>query len=231
MIKPNVSTFKLPLLFVMMLIIVSCEEEQELNVSLSKSGSVRVYILTGGQDFDEALVRISSESATRIDIVSEGYAGPNGVYESEKLYPGIYRCELTVRKGALIYNKTVNFHVNPSETTNLELNPLNNSGDLKVTVIDVLEAPIEGIHVALIPHHDYTAITYAQMEETAWYQGTTNSNGEVTFTGAPVLDYYYGTYTLFIYYDEEHFEHINYNLYIESGKLTERTIQTDLQNP
>ena len=102
------------------------------------------------------------------------------------------------------------------------------AGTLTVTVTNMEDEPIEDIHVALIPHYYYFDYSYEQMQEEAWFQGTTGSSGAVTFEKVPENIEYYNEYSVFIYYDEENYEYQNKGIYIRKDEHEKMTFKVDL---
>ena len=96
----------------------------------------------------------------------------------------------------------------------MELNPIANSGTLQVNVLNPEDEPVENIHVAMIPHYHYDNYTYEHMQEEAWFQGTTGSDGMVTFEQVPANDINYNSYAVFVYHDEDNYEYPGKSYYI-----------------
>ena len=66
------------------------------------------------------------------------------------------------------------------------------------------------------------------MQEEACFQGSTGSDGIITFEQVPANDINYNSYTVFVYYDEDNYEYPGKTYYIHRNHLTEITVHVDL---
>lgn len=87
---------------------------------------------------------------------------------------------------------------------------------------------MEDIYIAMIPHYQYNNYTYEAMQEEAWYQAPTGSDGVVTFEQVPANTINYNSYTVFVYYDEDNYAYPPNSYYIYRDQVTEITVNVDL---
>lgn len=80
----------------------------------------------------------------------------------------------------------------------------------------------------MIPHYHQDDYAYEQMQEEEWFNGTTGSNGEVTFKQIPTNDIHYNSYTVFVYYDEANYAYPSNSYYIHRNQVTEITVHVNL---
>jgi hypothetical protein len=66
------------------------------------------------------------------------------------------------------------------------------------------------------------------MQEEAWFQGSTGSEGTVTFEQVPANSIDSNSYTVFLYYDENNYAYPPNSYYIYRDQGTEITVNVSL---
>jgi hypothetical protein len=217
---------KRTLIFLLLAVsLLSCEE----NDDLGDSGKVKIKAVDLNNDpLSGAEVRIYSPEENQNGVIFEDSTNASGICNVGKLLPDEYRYMVTARVDNRTYWEVRYFQVIAGERKTIEATPVAYSGTLTFTVTDMQDEIIEGIQVALIPHFRYNDYTYEQMQEEAWYQGTTDSSGEVTFERVPANVKYSNEYSVFIYYDEDNFTYPYKGIYLSKGDHRQITLKVDL---
>ena len=206
-------------------VLLSCEE----NDDLGDSGKVKVKAVDLNNDpLSGAEVRIYSPEENQNGVIFEDSTNASGICNVGKLLPDEYRYMVTARVDNRTYREVRYFQVVAGERKTIETTPVAYAGTVTFTVVDMQEDPIENIHVALIPHFRYNDYTYGQMQNEAWYKGTTDSSGEVTFERVPSNVEYSNEYSVFIYYDEDNYEYPHKGIYLSKGDHRQITVKVDL---
>ena len=160
---------KLTLILFLAVALLSCEENKDLNVTVNESGNVQVKSENAGNAIEEAGFTISTAFEEQNRVIFEDSTNASGLCEVGKLLQDEYRCDVKYKVERRYYHEQRYFQVVAGESKTMELNPIANSGTLRVNVLNPEDEPIEGVYVAMIPHYQYNNYTYEAMQEEAWY--------------------------------------------------------------
>ena len=221
---------KLTILLLMAVVMISCEENKDLNVTLNESGTLKVKVLDeAGEGIGDAKVEVSTVIGASGQVVFEDSTNSSGVCETGKLLQDEYVCRVTAQVDKRVYRTEAYTQVIAGENKTVEAYPIANSGKITATVVNMEEEPLEDVNVAVLPFYHEANLTYEEMVEKRWYNSSTDANGDVTFTKVPAFEQYGRSYSFFVYYDEENYDYPFDDVNLLSGEHKEITLQVDLQ--
>ena len=167
----------------------SCDKET--TYTINKSGSLTIKVVdSDGNGVDNAKIdlRLSGETLfyDSTDV--------SGVYKSEEMLEGIYRCYVSVTRNGLVYNSNQYVQVIAGENKRIEVNPFGNSKNITIGLSNYYnDAPISA-NVLICPRVNVSLDEY---KELAYFSGKT-TNGQFSVDEVP-----YGSYYVVFYDDND----------------------------
>ncbi len=151
---------KLSFLLLMAVVMISCEENKDLNVNLNESGTLKIKVLDdAGKGISNAQVMVSNELGSG-RVVFEDSTNSSGVCETGKLLQSEYYCRISAQMDKRVYREGEYTQVIAGEGKTIEAYPLANSGKITATVVDMAGDPISNVNVALLPFDHEPDYTY-----------------------------------------------------------------------
>ncbi|NPD44845.1 MULTISPECIES: hypothetical protein [unclassified Lentimicrobium] len=207
---------KLNLLFVLFVIMTSCTKDEctDNETVVTNSAAISVKIIDNNQHaVENADVEIfSSSSHTLVSSTT----GSSGIIDAGKLLEGEYGCRASSQLGKLKYSIEEYFQVISGENKTIEVNPYSNAGTVNISIVNFETYP--NISIALIPHPNFTNIEYNfdDLLAEAYFTGTANENGFLTFENIPAMEYGSNVYSIMAYYDNTtwYYPDINNSYYL-----------------
>lgn len=221
---------KLTILLLMAVVMISCEENKDLNVTLNESGTLQIKVLDeAGEGINGAKVEVSTALGAAGRVIFEDSTNSSGVCKTGKLLQDEYVCRVTTQVEKRKYFTEQYVQVIAGESKTVETKPIANSGKITATILNMEEEPIEDVNVAVLPFYHQANLTYEEMVEKRWYNSTTDASGEVTFTKVPAYDQYTQPYSFFVYYDEENYAYPFKDVNVSRDQHVRVSLQVDLQ--
>ena len=168
----------------------SCDKETV--YTINKSGSLTIKVVdSDGNGIDKAKIdlRLSGETLfyDSTDV--------SGVYKSEEMLEGIYRCYVSVTRNGLVYNSNQYVQVIAGQNKHVEINPFGDSKKISVGLSNYYnDAPVMA-NVLICPQINATLDEY---KELAYFSGKTTAAGQFAINEIP-----YGSYNVVFYDDND----------------------------
>lgn len=224
--KPTMQ--KLTLLLFLAALMLSCEDNKDLDVTLNESGTFKVTALdtadNGMANARVEIVALSSGNVVYYDSTNE-----KGVCSVNSVNQGNYKCKILAPLGRKEYLTEKNFQIIAGERKSLTLYPMKNAGNATVKVLKHEDSTnIENINVALIPQVRMASEEYhfERVKEKAFFISETDANGEVLFDNVPIT----GDsprplrYSVLVFFDEKDYYYANENFEIIKDNHSQITI-------
>jgi hypothetical protein len=217
------------------LLLPSCEKHPDnLTLLLDQSGIVSFKVtddnLNGVQG---AKISIYS-SIPEKERIYYGSTDSKGICAIGKILQGQYTYFISAINNKKTYHLRESFQVIAGEDKIIEVNPFLNIGDARVRIEKGYSMePIADVYVAIIPHANYSNVTYYFQEliEEAYAIEKTNSEGWVEFQNLPAGPGGYSfEYSVLVYFDSSTYDYPTSNnyVYITRGVKQDFTIRVNL---
>ncbi len=212
---------------------ISCEKDPDnITVVLNGSGSLSIKVIDEQNNaFNGAKVNVYS-SIPEGERIFYDSTDASGVCNVGKVIQGQYLYYVSAEKDNRIYNIAEYFQVIAGESKTIEVNPFLNVGKLSIRIIDYFSNPVELVNVALIPHSNYSNVTYYfdDLLEEAYFNARTNADGWVTFDKVPAGAMYSSEYSVLVYFSssEYAYPYSNNGFYVYRDTERKYTVQVDL---
>ena len=167
----------------------SCEKET--TYTINKSGSLTIKVVDSddnGIDNAKIDLRLSGETLfyDSTDV--------SGVYKSEEMLEGIYRCYVSATRNGLVYNSNQYVQVIAGQNKHVEINPFGDSKKISVGLSNYYnDTPILA-NVLICP---WVNASLDEYKELAYFSGKT-TNGQFSVDEIP-----YGSYHVVFYDDND----------------------------
>ena len=218
---------KLSFFLITVIAIISCQEKDDYNITLDRSGQVEVKVVDHTHTAMTGAEVIISASGNENRVYYHDSTNQNGVCDAGKMLQGEYLCRVTGFIDNRKYQTERHFQVSSGENNRLTVNPVENSGVAIIKIVEDQE-PIENIHVALIPHDNFNtdSNTFQSLKKEAYYIKETDNEGEVRFDRVPAK--YHKSYSIMAYYDASNYSHPFISFRVPANDVKYKTIEVYL---
>lgn len=224
---------KLAFLFLVLIALVSCEEDNDLTVTINESGSLKVQVF----DFSEgayggAYVNLVSFNGNNSYVIHTDSTNNNGVCTIKDVLQADYRLDVETKDSEnRLYAETKLIQVVAGKEKTVEMNPFKISGEVILEFKDSNDEPYAGLNVALIPtrYYDPGNMTHEEFLEGAYYTGVTNGGGQLSFENVPykkLNSVHY--YTVYVYLDEDEASYYSNHFSVNTQGSVTRTYTVNL---
>ncbi len=227
---------KLSWLLIFTIIFISCEKDDDtqlenLTVLVNNSGTLTVKVMENTQTpYGDALVYVYSDLSEG-GVIFQDTTSSDGILNVGKLLEGSYYCRVYAEKDNKDYSDAMLFQIIAGDTKTVEINPFLNVGTISVKIVNN-DSIIPYVNVVLIPHNNYSNEDYEfdDLIEEAYFNGTTNSEGWVSFEGVPVGSPYGYEYSIMAYISYENYSYPYQGNSLHAYKNDEQkyTVEVDL---
>lgn len=221
---------KLAFLFFALIALVACEEDNDVTVTINESGDLKVNVFDLSEEgFAGATIQVNRYNGDNYYTVFTDSTKSNGECVFNDVLQDEYRVYvLATDEQDRVYGESQLIQVIAGKEKTLEMNPFMLSGEVSLQFMDNEENPYINLNVALLPYNYYQGEdnTHEEFLEDAYYTGSTNTQGEVTFNNVPYrgLNYAY-QYTVYVYTDESQARYFSNDFYVNPRGTYSKTYQ------
>lgn len=200
---------------------------------MDQSGRLSIKVIdTDKNAVADAVVSVDS-SIPENERIYDGTTDANGMCDVGKVLQGQYEYSVTAQRGNRTYSERKSFQVFAGDKNEIQINPFENVGGLKIKIVNWNSEPISYVNVAIIPHPRYSNDEYffQDLMDESYAVAKTNLEGVVEFSDLPAGTMYGREYSVLAYFDSENYAYPsgNNSQYVYRNTTRSYTVKVNLE--